>query len=157
MPDFSHIPIIDVSDHRGAASRIGEACRESGFFYVVGHGVSEDLQRRLHDLSREFFALPVAEKMRIPMSLGGRAWRGFFRVGDELTSGLPDQKEGLYFGEELPGDHPAVLAGTPLHGANLFPGRPAGLRETVLEYMNAMTDLGHRLMAGIAASLGLKE
>lgn len=157
MLDFSHIPIIDLVDHRAAAERIGEACRESGFFYAVGHGVSEELQRRLHELSREFFALPVAEKMRISMSLGGRAWRGYFRVGDELTSGLPDQKEGLYFGQELPGDHPLVLAGTPLHGPNLFPEAPAALRETVLEYMTVMTDLGHRLMAGIALSLGLKE
>jgi isopenicillin N synthase-like dioxygenase len=154
---FSHIPIIDVSDHRKAAERIGEACRESGFFYVVGHGVNEELQERLHTLSREFFALPVAEKMRIPMSLGGRAWRGYFRVGDELTSGLPDQKEGLYFGEELSSDHSLVVAGTALHGPNLFPPHPARLRETVLEYMVVMTQLGHRLMAGIALSLGLKE
>ncbi len=55
------------------------------------------------------------------MELGGRAWRGYFRVGDELTSGKPDQKEGLYFGAELPDDDPRVLAGMPLHGPNLFP------------------------------------
>ena len=61
------------------------------------------------------------------MALGGRAWRGYFRVGDELTSGKPDQKEGLYFGAELPADHPRVRAGTPLHGPNLFPAEPAGL------------------------------
>jgi len=157
MTEFSHIPIIDVSDIPAAADRIGEACRESGFFYVVGHGVPEELQERLRILSRQFFALPTAEKMRIPMALGGRPWRGYFRVGDELTSGLPDQKEGLYFGEELPNDHPAVLAGTPLHGANLFPEFPVGIRETVLEYMAAMAELGHRLMAGIALSLGLKR
>jgi len=157
MPNFSHIPIIEVSNHHAAAERIGEACRESGFFYAVGHGIPEELQRRLHDLSREFFALPIEEKMRIPMAAAGRAWRGYFRVGDELTSGLPDQKEGLYFGEELPSDHPLVVAGTPLHGANLFPEHPAGLRDAVLEYMEAMKHLGHRLMAGVALSLGLKE
>ena len=91
------------------------------------------------------------------MSHGGRAWRGYFRVGDELTSGKPDQKEGLYFGQELPVDHPLVLAGTPLHGPNLFPAQPAGLREAVLEYMAALTALGQRLMTGIAVGLGLHE
>ena len=91
------------------------------------------------------------------MALGGRAWRGYFRVGDELTSGKPDQKEGLYFGAELPADDPRVLAGTPLHGPNLFPAEPAGFREAVLEYMAALTGLGHRLMAGLALSLGLEE
>ncbi len=43
-------------------------------------------------------SVPIAldvqeEKMRIPMSRGGRAWRGFFPVGGELTSGKPDMKE----------------------------------------------------------------
>jgi isopenicillin N synthase-like dioxygenase len=156
MTEFSHIPIIDISKP-GAAEGIGQACRECGFFYVIGHGVPAELQQRLHELSREFFALPAEEKLRIPMSLGGRAWRGYFRVGDELTSGLPDQKEGLYFGTELPVEHPAVQAGTPLHGANLFPERPAGLRSAVLEYMDAMTNLGHRLMGLVAVSLELNE
>jgi len=91
------------------------------------------------------------------MALGGRAWRGYFRVGDELTSGQPDQKEGLYFGAELPADDPRVRAGTPLHGPNLFPAEPAGLRDAVLAYMAALTGLGHRLVAGLALSLGLEE
>jgi isopenicillin N synthase-like dioxygenase len=162
--EFSHIPIIDVSDlvagrsSQGAvARRLGEACRESGFFYAVGHGVVETLQARLRNLSRAFFAQDLETKLQIRMALGGRAWRGYFRVGDELTSGRPDQKEGLYFGAELPGDDPRVLAGTPLHGPNLFPARPEGLHETVLDYMAALKGLGHRLMAGLALSLGLEE
>jgi isopenicillin N synthase-like dioxygenase len=162
--DFSHIPIIDVSglvtdrDGKGAvATQINAACRQSGFFYIVGHGVDAELQRRLHARSREFFSLPEEVKQRIAMSRGGRAWRGYFRVGDELTSGKPDQKEGLYFGHELLADHPLVQAGTPLHGPNLFPEEPAGLRDAVLEFMAALVKLGHRLMAGIALGLGLDE
>src|SRR6266478_159154 len=101
-------------------------------FYVVGHGVDPGLQLRLQEQSRQFFARDLETKMRVRMSLGGRAWRGYFRVGDELTSGKPDQKEGLYFGAELPADHPLVRAGTPLHGPNLFPADPPGLRDAVL-------------------------
>src|SRR5262249_47254133 len=104
-----------------------------------------------------FFVLDVETKMRIRMALGGRAWRGYFRVGDELTSGKPDQKEGLYFGSEQPANHPLVRAGTPLYGPNLFPEKPAGLRDWVLEYMAALTRLGHALMTGLALSLGLDE
>ncbi len=132
--EFSHIPILDLSDlvagtsgRWAGAPKLRQACRESGFFYVVGHGVDEELQRRLRELSREFFAQDEATKLRIRMALGGRAWRGYFRVGDELTSGKPDQKEGLYFGAELPADDPRVLAGTPLHGPNLFPEQAGGL------------------------------
>ncbi len=162
--DFSHIPIIDIralgADSTGqenVAAQLGQACRESGFFYVVGHGVDAGLQQRLHDLSRQFFGKDLDTKMRIRMALGGRAWRGYFRVGDELTSGQPDQKEGLYFGTELPADHPLVQAGTPLHGPNLFPDDLPGFREAVLDYMAALTRLGHSLMAGLALSLGLEE
>lgn len=94
--------------------------------------------------------------MTIRMSLAGRAWRGYFPVGGELTSGKPDQKEGIYFGAELRSDDPLVEAGTPIHGSNLFP-RIDGFRHTVLQYMEAQTQLGHALMRGIALSLGLEE
>ena len=161
--DFSHIPIVDVGalvsdtgDKQVVAEAIGRACRESGFFYMVGHGIDGGLQERLQDLSRKFFAQDTEVKLRIRMALGGRAWRGYFRVGDELTSGKPDQKEGLYFGAELPPEHPLARAGTPLHGPNLFPAEPSGLRETVLTYMLAMTELCHHLMKGIALGLGLE-
>src|SRR5688572_9742070 len=164
MSEFSRVPVIDVAplvhhtvERTRTAEQIDAACRESGFFYVVDHGVDESLCRRLEALSREFFAQSESQKMQIAMSRGGRAWRGYFPVGGELTSGRPDRKEGLYFGAELGAEHPLVRAGTPLHGPNLFPREPAGLREAVLDYMAALTQLGHALMRGIALSLGLDE
>jgi isopenicillin N synthase-like dioxygenase len=50
-----------------------------------------------------------------------------------------------------------VRAGTPLHGPNLFPAHPPQLRPTVLDYLAALTALGHTLMSGIALSLDLDE
>jgi isopenicillin N synthase-like dioxygenase len=89
------------------------------------------------------------------MRHAGSAWRGWFPLGGELTSGRPDRKEGLYFGTELAADHPAVRAGRPLHGPNLFPDAPAGLRDAVLGWMTAMADLGQRLLQAMALGLGL--
>lgn len=161
--DFSRLAIIDISplvagtgDRQRVAHEIARACRECGFFYVVGHGVDDDLSERLERLSREFFAEDLETKMEIRMDRGGRAWRGYFPVGGELTSGKPDVKEGIYFGAELGDDHPLVKSQTPLHGRNVFPNRPE-FRETVLAYLAAMTRLGHTLMGGIALSLGLDE
>ncbi|MFE8601477.1 2-oxoglutarate and iron-dependent oxygenase domain-containing protein [Archangium violaceum] len=164
---FEQVPVIDVralvdssstlAERQAVAEQMGAACRQSGFFYVVGHGVDEALQRRLETASRRFFALPVEEKLAIRMARGGAAWRGYFPVGGELTSGRPDRKEGLYFGTELGPEHPLVRAGTPLHGPNLFPQEPSSLREAVLDYLAALTRLGHSLMGGIALSLGLEE
>ncbi len=157
------LPVIDVAplvsgsgDRRAVAAEIGRACREVGFFYVVGHGLDPELGERLERLSREFFRLDPACKQALRMELGGLAWRGWFPLGGELTGGVADEKEGLYFGTELDREHPRVKAGTPLHGPNLFPDIP-GFRACVLEYMNRATGLGHALMQGIALSLGLEE
>ena len=76
-------------------------------------------------------------------------------MGEELTSGEPDGKEGLYFGTELPSDDPAVQHGTPLHGPNLFPDEPADLRPLVLEWMERVTAVGRAVLTGIARHLGL--
>lgn len=161
---FSQIPVIDVgalvkqTAARGDVARqIGAACRDFGFFYIVSHGVSEDLQQQLEIVSREFFGQSLEEKLKLRMALGGRAWRGYFPVGGELTSGKADLKEGLYFGAELDDTHPLVKTHTPLHGRNLFPEAMPAMREVVLEYLQAMTKLGHTLMQGLALSLDLEE
>lgn len=146
---MASVPCIDLQQN-SASRDIGRACRDNGFFYVVGHGVSPALQTQLEAAARRFFARPLAEKMEIEMAKGGKAWRGFFPVGGELTSGKPDLKEGLYFGAELPADHP-----WPLHGANLFPRQVPELRAVVLDYVTQLTQLGHRLMRLIAQSLDL--
>lgn len=157
------LPVIDVgalisADNalamQAVADQIRDACRVHGFFYVSGHGIDGDLIERLETLSRRFFALDEQEKMRWRMALAGRAWRGYFPLGGELTSGRPDWKEGLYLGTELTEDHPLVQAATPVHGRNLFPDIP-GFKDTILQYMDAVTVLGHVLMQGIASSLAL--
>lgn len=156
-----NLPVIDVAPlfgrddaaRQAVAERIGAACRDNGFFYARGTGVDAS---RLDKLARAFFALPEEEKMRIAMARGGRAWRGFFPVGGELTSGKPDRKEGLYFGSELAASDPRVQAGVPMHGANQWPERPAGLRLAVLDYLDANTRAAHAILEGIALSLGLE-
>lgn len=157
MKISNSIPIVDLTASSAeVTAQIHQACRTFGFFYIIGHGIDKGLQQNLETLSRQFFAQDEAVKMQIKMSLGGKAWRGYFPVGDELTSGQPDLKEGIYFGKELEKNHPMVIAQAPLHGANLFPDNLPNFKETVLEYLTAMTTLGHQLMRSIALSLGLE-
>lgn len=104
-------------------SEIGRACRHVGFFYISNHGVDLQLQKELENIAIHYFDLPNVEKLSISMDKGGKAWRGSFLVGDEVTSGIPDQKEGLYFGKELKYN---VNETRPLHGVNLWPKGPLG-------------------------------
>lgn len=155
------IPVIDVSslvdgsDIESVGALIDAACRRHGFFTVSGHGVDPALREALESSTREFFALSRAEKSKIAMEHGGRAWRGWFGLGDELTSGVADAKEGIYFGTELAPDHPLVVSSTLLHGPNLWPQRPSGLQSAVEDWMAAMRDLAVAIMRGISVGLGL--
>ena len=161
---MSFIPTIDLR-HPRASEKIRQASEAYGFFLIEGHDVPEDVQARLETLASDFFARPLAEKMKIAMPLGGRAWRGFFPIGDELTSGRPDLKEGIYFGTEISADDPRVRAGLPMHGPNLFPhddgagnGGEIGnekWRSTVLTYLGELTRVGHAVVALLSESLGL--
>ena len=158
------VPLIDMAPlfgadecaRRGTAAGIADACEDDGFFQVVGHGVSARTIATLAFQASAFFALPAPEKARIGMDRGGVAWRGWFPVGGELTSGRPDDKEGIYFGEDLPLDDPRVSAGLPLHGANLWPPTVPGLRPAVEAYMTSCARAAGALMEGISLALGLE-
>lgn len=166
---MGELPIIDVgplvagwanraepsTDELTAATAIDRACRQVGFFLVRGHGVDPQHLAELDDLAQQFFAQPDAQKAAIAMANGGRAWRGWFPEGGELTSGRPDRKEGVYFGAELPAEDPRVRAGLPLHGPNQFPSTPVGLGPAVLRWLEDMTALGHALVRGVGLGLGL--
>ena len=156
------IPIVDVTplvtgqgNPDETVRAIDRACRDIGVFAVTGHGIDPELPERLSQLSREFFALGEDKKSEIAMSNGGVAWRGWFPLGGELTSGIPDQKEGIYFGAELTEDDPRVSSHTPMHGANLFPKQPVALRAAVLEYIDQLTNLAHAVTRGVSLALGI--
>jgi isopenicillin N synthase-like dioxygenase len=158
LPVIDLAPLREGSDAGARASvarGIEAACRDSGFFYVRNHGVADAIIARLDTESRRFFALPRAAKSAIAMEHGGAAWRGWFPLEGELTSGRPDQKEGLYFGTELPPEHPRVAAGWPLHGANQWPAAQPTLRPAVEDYMAATTRAAQVVLEGVGLALGL--
>lgn len=111
---YNDIPVIDISaftsssdaegtgslhsDHetttaqkQEVAKSIGRACEEVGFFYVKGHGINETLLNSLFEEGREFFARPVDYKETISMQ-NSNVFRGYFKLGDELTNKKPDWK-----------------------------------------------------------------
>jgi isopenicillin N synthase-like dioxygenase len=142
------VPIVDLRDPR-AASEIDRACRERGFFALTGHGITADRREAVIAAARRFFALPTEAKEAVGLQTGGRAWRGWFPLGDELTSGVPDLKEGFYVGRERPPDP------RPLHGPNRWPDAVPELRHAVADWMEAMEALGQQVLASMAEGLGL--
>ena len=85
----SFVPVIDIASyfsgtpegkHR-VAQQIGRACREVGFYVIVGHGVDPKLVEQVEIVSREFFDLPLEEKMRLHVGKEPGAV-GYAAIGD---------------------------------------------------------------------------
>ncbi|MDH3302001.1 MAG: isopenicillin N synthase family oxygenase [Acidimicrobiia bacterium] len=159
LPRIDVAPLLDdprSSDADRVAAQLDKACRELGFFTIVEPELTGSLLPVLDREARRFFAEPDEVKADIAMARAGSAWRGWFPVDGELTSGRPDHKEGIYFGRNHTPDHPGVVAGTPLHGANLYPAKPPGLRAAVDAWMDRATEIGLAVMRGLARGLGLE-
>jgi isopenicillin N synthase-like dioxygenase len=143
------VPVIDIKA-ADAAHHIDRACRSAGFFAVANHGVPDTWRTDLISSASEFFALPESVKQRSAMMHGGAAWRGWFPLCGELTAGVPDLKEGYYFGREDSPDDPRAL-----HGRNVWPtAESSELRVHVERWMDAMERLGQRLLALMGDGLG---
>jgi isopenicillin N synthase-like dioxygenase len=67
-----YVLIIDIGGYfRGQpdekakiAELIGKACRDVGFYIIVGHGISEALTNQVDQVARDFFDQPFDEKMK---------------------------------------------------------------------------------------------
>jgi isopenicillin N synthase-like dioxygenase len=161
---ISSLPVIDMaplwSDPEGpeataAVDALRRACRDRGFFSLVGHGIHADRCVRMLALARALFALPEAEKLAIE-NLSSPQFRGYTRVGQEQTNGRPDRREQLDVGVERqprpvgPGE-PAYWR---LLGPNQWPPSLPELRPVVLAYMDDLERVAMTLVRALARSLG---
>ncbi|MFY2787125.1 isopenicillin N synthase family dioxygenase [Rhodococcus sp. MALMAid1271] len=153
------LPVLDLAsaDHdpetfqrslRGAAHR-------SGFFYLVGHGIGAERMSEVLRLAREFFAVPDEVKNEISQ-LKSPHFRGYSRVGGELTNGRVDWREQVDIGPERPAIEGADGYWN-LQGPNLWPSQPAGFRETFEQWERTVSSIGLRLLRHWAQSLGAEK
>lgn len=160
------LPVIDISglsssspEKRAAVGEaLRQACLDKGFFYCAGHGIPQGLIDAAFAESRAFFERPIEEKLTVD-KVHSFCNRGYEHMrGQTLEAGAPaDLKEGYYIGPDLPMDDPRVVAGRFNRGPNQWPADQPGFRPVMMAYFAAMTDLGERLMRGMALSLGLPE
>lgn len=158
----SPVPVLDLSqlDAGPAASAqflddLRRATHEVGFFTLVGHGIGAEQQSELLRTTRAFFALPEADKLAIE-NLTSPHFRGYARLGGELTQGRVDWREQIDIGPERdrvePGvDVPDYLL---LEGPNLWPEALPSLRPVVSGWADALDGVARRLLDAWARSLG---
>ena len=149
------VPIIDLSTRdtrqgRAAIARaIGEACEDSGFFTITGHGVPKDLVDRMFTTTAGFFTLPESVKDR---SLNqGKGVSGLRRLGGpyeafaaHVTGDLSEEERNAL------GDYPATWK-----AANIWPDQD--FKAVWDDYIESMTDLSADIMRLFALALDLPE
>jgi len=167
---LTSVPVIDVAplsggpaDRRVVARAIGRACEDIGFFTIVGHGVDATLVRRMYEVSRAFFDLPVEDKQRVRRPRPEQS-RGYIGLGEEnLSYGVgrdtTDLKEFFAIGPIDVPDEPYyhTAAAYPSFAPNVWPERPGELRAIYTDYYRAMERLAARLMRACALALELPE
>ncbi|XWS45231.1 hypothetical protein CRYUN_Cryun15aG0118400 [Craigia yunnanensis] len=132
--------------------QLDQACRETGFFYVKGHGVPESLMKEVRSMTHKFFSLPYEEKLKIKMTPAA-GYRGYEKLKENITKGLPDLLEAVDFYKEIKkgtyGKFGEIMA-----GYNQWPQDFPNFKTMMEEYFSLCTDLSRKIMRGIALALG---
>lgn len=153
------LPVLDLTaaDSDADAFRVAlrEAAHTAGFFYLTGHGVPGEQIADVLAVAREFFALPAEEKNRVSQ-LRSPQFRGYSRLGGELTNGTTDWREQIDIGPER-AVIPEAEGFWRLQGPNLWPGRPARFRSAFEQWDRSLSAVGLRLLRHWAVSLGAAE
>ncbi|CAI9100434.1 OLC1v1037543C1 [Oldenlandia corymbosa var. corymbosa] len=157
---ISALNCIDLSsaDVQTSVSLLKQACLDSGFFYVINHGISPEFMDEVFAQSKKFFSLSLEEKMKL---LKNEKHRGYTPILDEHLDPVNqvhgDYKEGYYIGIEVPQDDPD--AGKPFYGPNLWPQAEIlpGWRETMERYHREALEVGRAVARIMALALDLDE
>lgn len=158
---LTQLPVVDLAElDRGpvaaAAFRdhLREVTHDVGFFYLVGHGVPDQVMAAAFRTARDFFALPDDDKFAVEMRRSPH-FRGYTRTGGELTGGQVDWREQIDLGADRP---ISTVEGRPdymrLEGPNLWPEAMPSLKEVFTDWSARCTQIGLRLMREWAVSLG---
>ncbi|KAJ1566495.1 hypothetical protein HK405_009585 [Cladochytrium tenue] len=213
MPHAVHLPVVDISpfvaelraERNGAAGQsdaaaaaelaaakaavardVDRACREFGFFYLVGHGAAPEAMRGVRDVAREFFTTASQEEKNA-MAISSESVRGYQRDWHEAIGKFRKRTPSLPFphssfrltvGLSIPHTAPTTTVTNPadlyaevdathpihamttsplLKGANPYPTQPAALRPTVEAYVETCKEIGTATMRALAMALGLDD
>jgi len=170
-----YVPVIDLSAaiahepgaREAVARALDVACKTSGFFVVVGHGIPQEAIDTVMAHTVDFFELPIEAKQDVlaapkdPTLRGLRLSHAQAGAGGDRSTRPPDLCE-LYTMNRL--GEPEVAEGAGLGDAfgvwskpNLWPTEPPGFKESWMELYGHLEQLSVELMRFFAIALGLEE
>ncbi|NKY17330.1 isopenicillin N synthase family dioxygenase [Tsukamurella spumae] len=151
------VPVLDLSLLDTEPERFDGAVRaaahEVGFFYLTGHGVPQERIDEVLALARAFFDLPQADKDAIAMT-NSPHFRGYTRLGGELTRGAVDWREQIDIGHEAAAPSASGPDYLNLIGPNQWPAALPALRPAMERWDADLARVSRTLLRSWARSLG---
>ncbi|KAJ6453392.1 hypothetical protein C8R45DRAFT_1083115 [Mycena sanguinolenta] len=145
------IPIIDLSSsRREIIQQIRRACESLGLFYVVKHGIPDEVIQRSLETSAEFFALGDEAKMLLWQEEPVSIHVGYRPSLDSKIDprGTHDTVEGFTVKWEESGS---------AESGNKWPEALPGMSDAVMDYYTHGLRLGKQLYQLIALAMGVEE
>lgn len=156
------IPVVDIEPFRNGTDKakvaacVREAATDTGFLYIRGHGVPQELIDAAFAQSKAFFALPAQVKESVKIN---GAHRGYIGMKNATYSAevQPNLNETFLMGFDQGPDDPDVRAGVAMHGPNQWPAGQEEFRATIEKYHSTLLQLGETMLCIFARALELKE
>ncbi|CAH2065194.1 unnamed protein product [Thlaspi arvense] len=160
--EVSSLHCIDLanSNLHQTADLLKQACKDCGFFYVINHGISAELEDEAFEQSKKFFALPLEEKMKV---FRNEKYRGYSPVLDQMLDPenqvQGDYKVGFTIGFEGPKDVTHWDIEKPFYSPNIWPNHDVllGWRETMEKYYQEALRVCKTIARIMALALDLDE
>ncbi|CAM6027282.1 unnamed protein product [Sphagnum balticum] len=157
MSQYTEIPMLDMQElrsssssshhhhHRGqpqqyAKEQLARACTEWGTFYVINHGIPEELIQSYHKLILQLFSLPLEQKLQ-----AGRNKNSIF--GYEFRQDKKNLIEVFQVG-----DHEAIIHH---YSRKLFPNSYTQFCDALKELKEALCHLSLEILELVTEGLGM--
>ncbi|KAK9665123.1 hypothetical protein RND81_14G091900 [Saponaria officinalis] len=147
VSDCEDVPVIDLGslDRTVIVRQIHDACKNYGFFQVINHGVTKEKVEKMQKVAKEFFNLPIEEKMKLYSDDPTKTMR--------LSTSFNVKKEQVHNWRDY-----LRLHCWPLHQfVHEWPSNPPLFKEVVSKYCKEVRELGFRIEELISESLGLEK
>ena len=126
---------------------------------MAGHGVPQTLIDGAFAASREFHAMPLEDKLALKLNQNNI---GYLPVNESIQRAStvhkatrPNFNESFFISHDRGAEHPDVVAGTPLRGANQWPAGHERMRAAMVRYFKTMEAFGERMLPLLARALDM--
>jgi isopenicillin N synthase-like dioxygenase len=150
------LPVIDIAAPEIAAA-LGRALEDTGFAYIIGHGVPRDTIDAAFAASRAFHASPLTQKQALAINEFHRGYMGLASSTVVTSSVTRVTRPNLSDSLMIMHEPAAAEIREPLQGPNQWPEWLSGFRAAIDSYRGELERVSRAVIRLIAQSLGLPE